>query len=789
MKHFYPVLCFLAFGLSLNVCAQNSPYYYWYGKSKINLKPDQTTQFVKFSSKSGAKTFKQNSKSQLSLPDSLIENFSDNAVVIKKNFNSTLDQAIDTDNTIAYSTPILTTGTARLIILPALTVCLKDNHTIQEIMSSYPELSLGKEMGFNTFLLNVNAKSFEKVLATANAINESGTVKWCEPDFTGTIRNNVDPLYADQFYLNNTGQVGGAVGIDINAPEAWITTFGANLKVAVIDAGVENHEDFNGRVLSGFTAEVGGNGAPTVIPGAAKAHGVACAGIIGASTDNGIGIHGIARNVRFVPINIFPLAEPASNPSGAASYANVAIAIDWAWNQGGADVLSNSWGGDPSAPSSAVTDAINRAMTNGRGGKGCPVIFSSGNSYPSWTDVGFPGNVANVITVGACNNWGTAGEIWSYSQRGPSMDVVAPSGLPGLLGDVVTTDRMGAAGYNTGNYMSNFGGTSAACPQVAGVAALILSVNPALTGTQVRSIIQSTATDMGTAGFDNTFGYGRVNASYAVCNAFSTLPITGTDLQCTSSQVYSISTSANLVWSWTAPSIASLAVNGQNATLSRIGSSSGSGFLKTNATGCTAPQGQVNRTIGVGAAPAQAISGYLDLVSWAVPKIEITGVTLPPGQSVSSYTWTVNGTAAGTTTSQFPHLDLNGLNYCNYSYFLVGVKLNTSCGLSPEKTGVINSSTSGCSPFAFALSPNPSTSYVAITMDYNTRNEANDGNSVEILDIILYDQQQNIIKRAKMANGTKQYRLNTSDLKTGIYYIRITDQKNTVTKSLSIVTD
>lgn len=95
-----------------------------------------------------------------------------------------------------------------------------------------------------------------------------------------------------------------------------------------------------------------------------------------------------------------------------------------------------------------------------------------------------------VITVGAINN---QGEIWSYSQRGSSMDLVAPSGNINSSGDVRTTDRMGALGYNEDNYTYNFGGTSAAYPQVAGVAALMLSVRPDLTETQVRTILQNTS--------------------------------------------------------------------------------------------------------------------------------------------------------------------------------------------------------------------------------------------------------------------------------------------------------
>src|SRR5690606_33778542 len=152
---------------------------------------------------------------------------------------------------------------------------------------------------------------------------------------------------------------------------------------------------------------------------------------------------------------------------------------NWAWKR--AEVLSCSWGGGD--PSNHITTTIDSAGAFGRNGNGSVVIFASGNDWPNGTDHAYPGRVNRVTNVGAINK---QGEIWSYSQRGSSMDLVAPSGNINSSGDVRTTDRMGALGYNEDNYTYNFGGTSAACPQVAGVAALMLSVRPDLTETQVQ---------------------------------------------------------------------------------------------------------------------------------------------------------------------------------------------------------------------------------------------------------------------------------------------------------------
>lgn len=108
------------------------------------------------------------------------------------------------------------------------------------------------------------------------------------------------------------------------------------------------------------------------------------------------------------------------------------------------------------------------------------------------------------------------GKIWDYSQRGKKLSIVAPSGDGKSTSDIVTTDRMGILGYSTENYYECFGGTSAACPQVSGVAALLLSIRPDLTVEEIRNVLQNTATDLGTTGYDTTYGYGLLNAEAAV---------------------------------------------------------------------------------------------------------------------------------------------------------------------------------------------------------------------------------------------------------------------------------
>ncbi len=156
---------------------------------------------------------------------------------------------------------------------------------------------------------------WDNLLEYSNLIYESGLVEYCHPNFIAPREKHQinDPLYSEQYYLNNTGQLGGTAGFDINASEAWGITTGNCLiiKVAVIDDGVENHEELNGRILSGFTPQFSQEnpdtqGAPNGNdpPGMHLGHGQCCAGIIGAA-HNALGIRGITPMVEIVPVNIF----------------------------------------------------------------------------------------------------------------------------------------------------------------------------------------------------------------------------------------------------------------------------------------------------------------------------------------------------------------------------------------------------------------------------------------------------------------------------------------------------
>ncbi|MDR2927172.1 MAG: S8 family serine peptidase [Cytophagaceae bacterium] len=392
-----------------------------------------------------------------------------------------------------------------------------------------------RQLGYDLQVFVVTLTGIEdKTIEYANLLYESGNIVFAQPSFWRLIKL-YNPLYPQQWGFNNTGQNGGMAGIDINAPEAWQLSTGTGVKVAVIDEGVDlTHSDLNNNLLFGYDATDGSLGGSNGSSKGNDAHGTACAGII-AAEDNSEGVKGVAYNAKIIPVRI----------AYKNSYNNWVTYDTWitdgvynAWYHKNADVLSNSWGGGSNSP--AINNEINAAITQGRGGKGCVVVFASGNNYAS--SVSYPASLPNVLAVGAINRNGNKADFSNY---GTALDIVAP----GV--DIPTTDIRGNGGYNyvTNNqydpaysdyankdYTGKFGGTSAACPHVAGVAALVLSYNPDLTAQQVRNIIENTAqkvrADLYTYSnnaahpngtWNNQVGHGLVNAYAAIQAACPTL--------------------------------------------------------------------------------------------------------------------------------------------------------------------------------------------------------------------------------------------------------------------------
>ena len=430
---------------------------------------------------------------------------------------------------------------------------------INSILHSFPIEILKITKSY--VLAKISVNSNEDDLTIANAIQESGLVHYSHPNFVVNFQKLQDtisdPYFPNQFYLHSIGQIINdghetTVDADINAPEAWSITKGStSIVIAVIDEGVtDNHPDLpSSRQLrlpnSNLSALYDGSSINDPSPFEDDNHGNACAGIIAASHNNE-GIAGIAPNCVIMPIRV---------TFGYSSLDDFVSALNFAIING-ADIISNSWSVLTSEPNyfPAIVSEINNATYNGRNGKGCVVSFAAGNTahrvYNGTGYVTFPANCSNelMITVGASDR---NNEVANYSPSGDKISVVAPSHkayqdqISGEDFEIWTLDTPDSAGYNpnkeTGevlpsfgiNYLSytgRFGGTSAACPQVSGTAALMLSINPNLSAYEIKKIIEKTAKKIGFTPYqmygnhpngtwNSNMGYGLLNAHKAVLSA------------------------------------------------------------------------------------------------------------------------------------------------------------------------------------------------------------------------------------------------------------------------------
>jgi subtilisin family serine protease len=377
----------------------------------------------------------------------------------------------------------------------------------------------------NRYILTFEGKTPKEALAISNRIHQDNRVTFSEPNFIQIIpaRPKIqssgpgpsapspatttpnDPLFSQQWGLNNTGGVGVA-DADIDAPEAWDHERGSDqVIIAILDEGVDiQHPDLQTKIVTPYDAT---DGDDDQTPNSWDGHGTACAGIAAAITANGLGVAGVAWDVRILPVRIaFSNCDVCDWVTSAAIIEDgLRTAVDR-----GAHVLSNSWGGG--LPSNAITSGIDYAISNDR-----VVVFAAGNDAGP---VSYPGDLSSsrtIITVSATNEWdefktttSQDGETWWGSNFGPEINIAAP----GV--HIYTTDIHGTDGYVNGDYVPNFNGTSSATPFVAGAAALLLSQNRSLSPAQIRDRLQRCADDLGASGFDNQFGHGRLNVACAL---------------------------------------------------------------------------------------------------------------------------------------------------------------------------------------------------------------------------------------------------------------------------------
>ncbi|WP_278832659.1 S8 family peptidase [Porphyromonas cangingivalis] len=502
--------------------------FYWYKGKKVLLYPDAQKEYILYKASDEDKLF-QNIKSSTS--GLKIGEISKQTRLIHTPLNSSIandalkwaiipkEASMSTKNEILYRGDFFTDENGKSVGLSHLFYVKlkaeKDFEKLKKYADKYGLWIVSQNEYMPQWYTLACIKTELSSIELANLFHETGEFEIAQPDIIVDdeliCADPNDPLFPLQWGLKNTGQGGGIRGFDIAFNEAYeITQGSSSVVVAVIDHGIDlSHTDLNIHPIS-YDTETATS--PSVIRGP---HGTACAGIIGAKTNNGTGVAGIA------PLS--PLMSISNNLRFSPNISEkLADGFNFAWRNG-ASVISNSWGG--LAPSSILDDAIEAALRYGRRGKGCVVAFSSGNGdspsvlYPASSN-------PDILAVGAMSPCGERksrsscdGDGRWGSNYGSTLDIVAP----GVK--IPTTDWVGRPGYSSGDYYNLFGGTSSACPHVAAVAALILSVKPELTQQEVcRAILRSarklpiyTFREQKEYGlWNNEVGYGLVNANAAL---------------------------------------------------------------------------------------------------------------------------------------------------------------------------------------------------------------------------------------------------------------------------------
>jgi thermitase len=316
--------------------------------------------------------------------------------------------------------------------------------------------------------------------ATADRLNRSSLVLYAEPN--KTLKVSAVP---------NDPRFGELYGMDrIDAPEGWdaagLGGFPASggVKIGIVDTGIDQtHPDLSGQTVACARSQ----GLLPIMSGTIQVgqcaddndHGTHVAGTIAAKANNGIGVAGVAFNADLV------ICKALGGPLGTGSTSDVANCINWVASQG-ARVISMSLGG---GASTTLQNAVAGAWNNGNG---AVIVAAAGNDGDS--TLNYPAAYAQVISVAATDSRDAHA---SFSNANADVEIAAP----GV--NVLSTVRGG--GYAT------LSGTSMATPHVSAVAGVLRELFPSESATAIRNRLDAAVNDLGPAGRDATFGFGRVN--------------------------------------------------------------------------------------------------------------------------------------------------------------------------------------------------------------------------------------------------------------------------------------
>jgi len=356
-------------------------------------------------------------------------------------------------------------GMARILVKAKAGVA---ESAVGELLSAKNGRVVGKLRHIDVHLAHVPEAAKDHVL---QALAHNPNIEFAEPDNLVVPAEFIpnDTRFGEEWHLKKIG-----------ATLAWDSTSATGVTVAVLDTGVDPaHPDLTGKLLEGYNAVDQALGNTSDV----KGHGTAVAGTIGAVTNNGSAVASVAYGALILPVRI------TNQSDGYAYWSDVARGLTWAADNG-AKVANISYA---VSGSSTVSSAANYMKS-----KGGLVVASAGNGG---ADLGIADD-PNIITVSATDS---SDNLASWSSYGNVVDVSAPG-----VGIVTLTNGGGTGSWN---------GTSFSSPIAAGVVALIFAAKSGLSPADAEKILKSSAVDLGATGWDNKYGYGRVNASAAVTQA------------------------------------------------------------------------------------------------------------------------------------------------------------------------------------------------------------------------------------------------------------------------------
>jgi len=297
-----------------------------------------------------------------------------------------------------------------------------------------------------------------------------------------------DPLYGGQWFYEK-----------LDMESVWPHQSGdETITIAVIDNGCDmTHPDLSTKFDEGYDALDDDNDpTPPEVNDFVNDHGTACAGLVGAITNNGLGVAGMCPGCRIRCGRLVP------DDGALVPISSDVDAFLWAMETGAA-VISNSWGFNAAiAVPGPLRNAIEAAFDYGRFGQGAVIAFAAGNEASTINGDELCG-VRGVLCVGAIT---TFDETTSFSNKGPPLDLVVYTGT-------YTTDIAGPEGSDEGDYTTLFGGTSSSCPVAAGAAALLVAEAPDLTSAEITELLISTVrpavyAEPDETGHDEEYGFG-----------------------------------------------------------------------------------------------------------------------------------------------------------------------------------------------------------------------------------------------------------------------------------------